>query len=255
VAKSLSSDFRRFFLRGLAAFLPTLLTIWVIISVVTFVDQHIGSSIDTGVQWLIHRIMVWSSSENLPIWAEPSNLANFWKDKHLNFIGFGLAIVGIYFFGKFIASFVGRTFWRVMERGFLRLPIIRQIYPYIKQVTDFLLSEQKMKFTRVVAVEYPRKGIWAMGLVTGAGMKALKRKETDDLLTVFIPSSPMPVTGYTITVSRDEVIDVPLSIDEALRFTVSGGVIMPTHQQASEKEIDQARYKALPGGHTKENSA
>lgn len=249
MAKSLGSDFRRFFIRGLAAFLPTLLTIWIIISIVTFVHTYIGSHINTGVQWLIRRIAIWTSGNDLP------NLAQFWKDKHLNFIGFGLAIVGIYFFGKFIASFFGRTVWRMMERAFLRLPVIRQIYPYIKQVTDFLLSEQKMKFTRVVAVEYPRKGIWALGLVTGAGMKALKRTQTDDLLTIFIPSSPTPVTGYTITVRRDDVIDVPLSIDEALRFTVSGGVIMPIHQQASEKEIDQARYKALPGGHTKENSA
>jgi uncharacterized membrane protein len=187
-------------------------------------------------------------------WGEGTEWGKFW-DTYLWWIGFALAIVGIYFFGKFIASFVGRAFWRMMERGFLRLPIIKQIYPYIKQVTDFLLSEQKMRFTRVVAVEYPRKGIWAMGLVTGAGMKALKRTATDDLLTVFIPSSPMPVTGYTITVSRDEVIDVPLSIDEALRFTVSGGVILPIHQQATEEEIDQARYKALPESHTKENSA
>ncbi len=93
----------------------------------------------------------------------------------------------------------------------------------------------------MVAVQYPRKGIWSLGLVTGPGMRTLHQNLGGDLLTVFIPSSPTPVTGYTITVNRRDVIDLPISIDNALRFTVSGGVIMPMNQQRSRAEIDQAR--------------
>ena len=140
----------------------------------------------------------------------------------------------------------------MVERGFFRVPVVKQVYPYVKQVTDFLLSERKVEFSRVVAVEYPRKGIWSMGLVTGPGLRTLTRSVRTDLLTVFIPSSPTPVTGYTITVRQDEVIDLPLSIDDALRFTVSGGVIVPASQELSPTEIEEARQRAFPLAQRKE---
>jgi len=92
----------------------------------------------------------------------------------------------------------------------------------------------------VVAVEYPRKGIWSIGLATNPGMRTLHESTGEDLLTVFIPSSPTPVTGYTITVGRDKIIDLPMSIDEALRFTISGGVIQPDHQLV-EKELSESK--------------
>ena len=103
-----------------------------------------------------------------------------------------------------------------------------------------------MEFSRVVAVEYPRKGIWSLGLVTGPGMRTVHEQLGGDLLTVFIPSSPTPVTGYTITVRRNEVIDLPMSIDDAFRFTISGGVIMPINQQRSQSEVEQARQGIFP---------
>jgi len=167
-------------------------------------------------------------------------------------VGFLVAIAGVYAIGRFVASFLGRGLWRLIEGTFFRLPIVKQVYPYVKQVTDFLLSERKLEFSRVVAVEYPRKGIWSLGLVTAPGMRTLHGALGGDLLTIFIPSSPTPFTGYTITVRREEVIDLPLSIDNALRFTVSGGVIMPINQQLSEAEIEQARQGALPPPQGKE---
>ena len=103
-----------------------------------------------------------------------------------------------------------------------------------------------MEFSRVVAVEYPRKGVWSIGLVTGPGMRTLQNANEGVYLTVFIPSSPTPVTGYTITVRRDEVIDLPVHVDDALRFTVSGGVIMPAVEQLSQAEMERAQLGALP---------
>lgn len=228
VPKRFSGDFKRFFLRGLAAFLPTLLTLAVVIYVFALVQRYIGRYINAGVLWLIGKIWFAMSS---PQAKQLDGLRKFW-DSYLWWVGFALAVVCIYFFGKFVGSFIGKAVWHMIERAFFRLPVIKQIYPYIKQVTDFLLSEKISRFSRVVAVEYPRKGVWSLGLVTGDGLKRLRDEISPDLLTVFIPSSPTPVTGYTITVSRQDVIDLPLSIDEALKFTVSGGVIVPEHQQA-----------------------
>ena len=121
-----------------------------------------------------------------------------------------------------------------------------------------MFSEHRMDFSRVVAVEYPRKGSWSLALVTAPGMRTLTNALGSDLLTVFIPSSPTPVTGYTLTVRRDEVIDLPITIDEAIKFSVSGGVIMPPSEQLNPQEIQQARqgmFLAMPQPQEKETSA
>ena len=105
-------------------------------------------------------------------------------------IGFILSFVLIYIFGRFVASILGRAMWRIIEHSFFRLPVVKQIYPSVKQVTDFLLAERKMEFSRVVAVEYPRKGIWSLGLVTNNGMRTLREELGHDLVMVFIPVEP-----------------------------------------------------------------
>jgi len=249
VAEGFGKDFRRFFLRGLAAVLPTLLTIMIIVWVFVFVQNNIGEYINRIVIWLVCQYHLLVQGEGLA-WTVPGDfwnpVAEAWVTYELGWIGFVLAIVMIYVFGRFVASFLGRSIWRTIERGILSFPVVKQIYPYVKQVTDFLFSERKVEFSRVVAVEYPRKGCWSLGLVTSPGMRAIQDRTGQQLLTVFIPSSPTPVTGYTITVRRDEVIDLPLNIDDALRFTVSGGVIMPTTQRLSDAEIERARQGAMP---------
>ena len=113
-----------------------------------------------------------------------------------------------------------------------RVPVFRAVYPYVKQVTDFLVGsgEPKTHFSDVVAVEYPRKGLWSVGLVTGDTMATIQDQADQSCITVFVPSSPTPFTGYVITVPKDDTIDLPITIDQALRFTVSGGVIIPPSQ-------------------------
>jgi len=212
------TDFRRLFSRGLAAILPTVLTIALIIWLVQTIDQYIGRFIN---RWAMSLVARWYH------WDQPT-IEAFWVDYRLGVVGFVLAIILVYIIGLFMASFIGRTVWRSIERLLTRIPIIRLIYPSIKQITDFLiLTENKPQASRVVAVEYPRKGLWSLGLVTSGGIRTLQEATAEALLTVFIPSSPTPVTGYTITVRRDEVIDLPFSIDDALRYIVSGGVIAP----------------------------
>ena len=85
----------------------------------------------------------------------------------------------------------------------------------------------RSEFSGVVAVPYPRKGIWSVGLLTGTPMKAIQESAGEEMVTIFIPSSPTPVTGYTITVPRRDIIELALSVDEALRFIISAGVIKP----------------------------
>ncbi len=160
------------------------------------------------------------------------------KLKIFSVIGFVIAILLIYFMGYFLASFIGRWTWQMVERTIRRTPLISAIYPAIKQVTDFFISdEKKAGFSGVVAVQYPRKGIWSVGLVTGTPIGAISLGDPRELITVFVPSSPTPVTGYTITVARADVLALPLTIDDALRYAISGGVVQPDHHMSPAQPL------------------
>jgi len=169
-----------------------------------------------------------------------------------------LFIIALYLLGKFMAAGVGRIVWNATEQNVLRrLPVIRHVYSSVKQVTDFVFSEQNIEYTRVVAVEYPRKGIWSIGFVTGESMLEIQEVAGEPVLSVLMPTSPMPATGFIVTVRKSEAVDLNLSIDQALQFIVSCGVVVPIHQhpRATAKEIaaaieaqqEEQRSEALSG--------
>ena len=146
------------------------------------------------------------------------------------FLALFLAI--LYLLGKMLAAGIGRIILHYFEKLITQLPIIRNVYSSVKQVTDFALNENEMTFTRIVAVEYPRKGIWSMGFVTGEGMTDIRDAAGEPILTVLMPTSPMPATGFTISVPKSETIDLNITIDQAVQFCVSCGVVIPDHQQS-----------------------
>jgi uncharacterized membrane protein len=199
-----------------------------------FIDRYIGRYINEGICWVL------AGSQTLFQQTEPESTAKIllsqnlesikaqWKQQPwLNLVGIAFAIILLYMLGVFLASIMGRATWRLIEKPFLRIPVVKAIYPHIKMVADFLFSERKLDYSRVIAVEYPRDGVWSLGLVTGNGFQAVTQVTGRDYISVFIPSSPTPMTGYVVTIPRENAIDLPLTIDQAFRFTVSGGVIGP----------------------------
>jgi uncharacterized membrane protein len=143
-----------------------------------------------------------------------------------------LFILILYLLGRLLAAGVGRFIWRSMEAIIERLPLIRNVYSAVKQVTDFAFSENELQFTRIVAVEYPRRGIWSMGFVTGEGMLDIRMAANEPVVSVLMPTSPMPATGFTITVPKSETIDLNITMDQAIQFCVSCGVVVPTEQMS-----------------------
>lgn len=136
----------------------------------------------------------------------------------------------LYTIGKFLAAGIGRFFYGQFESLITRVPLVSNVYSSVKQVTDFLFSESELDITRVVAVEYPRKGIWTVAFVTGESLLDIESAANESVMTVLIPTSPMPFTGFTITVKKSETVDLNLTIDQAFQFVVSCGVVVPPHQ-------------------------
>jgi uncharacterized membrane protein len=136
-------------------------------------------------------------------------------------------LLALYLIGKFLAAGIGRFFWKQLERVIHRVPLVRNVYDSVKQVTDFLFSDSDMEYSRVVAIEYPRLGMWTLCFVTGEGMWELSGAAKEPLLTVFVPTSPLPFQGFPLTVKKSEVIDLNISIDQAIQFIVSCGVAIP----------------------------
>jgi uncharacterized membrane protein len=148
-------------------------------------------------------------------------------------IGFLIALAVVLIVGALLASMVGRAAWRVFEKSIMKTPLLRRVYPYVKQITDFVLTpeEQARLFSKVVAVEYPRKGVWSIGFVTGSGLKRMADDVEKEILTILIPTSPTPVTGYVIMVPKEQTIALDVTIEEAFRFIISAGVVAPDRQR------------------------
>jgi uncharacterized membrane protein len=139
-------------------------------------------------------------------------------------------VLVLYLLGKFLAAGVGKFFWSQIERVIHRLPLIRNVYGSVKQVTDFMFSESELEYTRVVAIEYPRRGIWTLAFVTGESMLDIASAANEGVLAVLVPTSPMPFTGFTATVKRSETIDLNITMEQALQYIMSCGVVTPPQQ-------------------------
>jgi uncharacterized membrane protein len=155
-----------------------------------------------------------------------------------------LFLLVLYLLGKFLAAGMGRFFWVQFERVITRLPLIKNVYSSVKQVTDFVFSEREIEYTRVVAVEYPRKGIWQLGFVTGEALSDIAAAANEPLLTVFFPCSPMPFTGFTAVVKRCDTLDLSITTEQAIQLLVSCGVVAPP--QELSKALAERERQTLP---------
>lgn len=220
---SITRRFKSYFLRGLAVLLPALLTIGILVWGYNFLQNTMTVHINRGLVWLIVQFQ---GRHGL---TEEDLTRIFVDGAAGSAVGFFIALLIVFAVGALLASVVGRALWRVIEAFIMNTPVLRRVYPYVKQVTDFVLTqeEQQRMFSRVVAVEYPRQGVWSIGFVTGSGVERVRQKVQKELLTVLIPNSPTPVTGYVIMVPKDQTIALEMTIEEAFRFCVSAGVVVP----------------------------
>ena len=163
----------------------------------------------------------------------------------LSAVSLSTAIIAMYFVGRFVTARIGKWFVRKLEGVLVRVPLVRNVYSTVKQVTDFVLSEREVEFQRVVALEYPRAGSWTLGFVTGEGMLDCAAVVREPMVTVLVPTSPVPAGGFTVMVSKSSVIDLNLTIDQAVQFVVSCGVLIPPHQVSTPETLERELHKRL----------
>ncbi len=258
MADSFMGDFKRFFGRGLAILLPTIVTLWILWQAFSFVYTNVAEPINRATRmaviWTVPQIF---RPESTPEWytiseeeirlAKASDrfrpntpdavvvrelrrewLRRYWSDNWwLNLTGFFVAILLIYLAGLLLSNFFGRSLYHRVERLIAAIPGFKQVYPHVKQVVDLVMGEKKMAFSKVVLVEYPSEGIWTLGFLTGDSLRAIDLPAGGRVSSVFIPTSPTPFTGFTINVRSEKVIVVDVSVEEALRFVITAGVLTP----------------------------
>jgi len=135
--------------------------------------------------------------------------------------------------GYLASGFLGRSAIATFDRLLVRVPVVRAVYPHAKQLVGFFLSEKRPEFETVVAVPYPSEGLWSLAFMTSTGLSTLNEALEGDYVAVYIPSSPLPMTGYTIFVEASRLIHVPITVEEAFRTVVSAGVLIPPSQTVS----------------------
>ncbi len=207
-------------------------------------DGKVYVSDSTGLRFLPQSVVLYVN-ENLdrldPFQPLPETAIAFWhRYVQLRYMPRSLVVpiflilfLGtLYFMGRIFAHGIGRWFLNAFDRFINRIPIISNVYGSVKQVTDFAFSDREIEFNRVVAIEYPRKGIWSIGFVTSQSMQDIAAAANEPVLSVLMPTSPMPMTGFTVTVKKSEAIDLNITLDQAIQFVVSCGVVVPPQQQS-----------------------
>lgn len=223
----LFGSIRTNFLTGLAVVLPVALTIYLVWSFVGFVDARV-----------------------LPFLPAKYNPASY-----VDIRGMGLIVFLIFttFVGALTKGLFGRSLVRMAESIVDRMPIVRSIYNGLKQIVETVFSQSSKSFEKACLVEYPRKGIWAIAFVsTEARGEVLQRSGAGELLSVFLPTTPNPTSGFLLFVPKADVILLDMDVEEAAKLIISAGlVIPPTKEEKVRGAAKAARVRATAGAKSK----
>ena len=212
----LIAGFRNSFLTGLVVIAPVALTIWLIWSVIGWIDGFVLPFI--------------------PNLYHPDNILNTFlgQDIAINIRGLGVVVFLLFttFVGWIAKGFLGRSLIRIGENLVRRMPVVRSIYSGVKQIAETVFAQSDRSFEKACLIEYPRKGIWAVGFVSteAKGEVKYKAKSNSDLLSVFVPTTPNPTSGFMLFFPRNDVIELEMSIEDAAKLVISAGLVYPPYE-------------------------
>ncbi|MBS3887193.1 MAG: DUF502 domain-containing protein [Dethiobacter sp.] len=196
---------RRIFLTGLVILLPAIISIYILGFTFNWVDSLLG------------------------------NLLRQYLGVRIPGLGFLITVAAIFVAGLVANNVFGNKVLKMVENGFANIPLVRPIYTATKQIIDAFSAQRKSVFESVAMIEYPRKGIYGVGFVTGSGLGEVQEKTSQDVVALFLPTTPNPTSGFLLLVPREELIPLEMSVEEALKLIISGGVIVPDWPRNSAK--------------------
>ena len=214
----LLAGLRNSFLTGLVVIAPVALTIWLIWSVIGWIDGFVLPF--------------------LPNLYHPDNILNtlFGQDVAINIRGLGVVVFLLFttFVGWIAKGFLGRSLIRFGENLVRRMPVVRSIYSGVKQIAETVFAQSDRSFEKACLIEYPRKGIWAIGFIStdAKGEVKYKVKAQSDLLSVFVPTTPNPTSGFMLFFPRSDVIELDMSIEDAAKLVISAGLVYPPYKDS-----------------------
>jgi uncharacterized membrane protein len=166
----------------------------------------------------------------------------------LSALATALSIIALYFLGRFVTARMGQWVVSRFETLVLaRVPIISSVYSSVKQVTDFFFSERPIAYNRVVAVEFPRRGVWTIGFAMGESLIEVTLAAGEQMISVMVPAAPMPMTGWVVSVPKSAIIDLNITLEQAFQYYLSCGVLVPEHQRATPELLHRELTKRLSG--------
>ncbi len=196
------SALRKWLLAGLLVLVPLIITLWVLDWVVSTLDQTLNI---------------------LPQAWQPDRLLGM----HIPGLGVLFALVVVLSIGALASNIIGNRLVHWWHALLHRIPVVRSIYSGVKQVSDTLFSEKGNAFRKALLVQWPREGVWTIAFLTGAPGGEVARQLGDDCISVYVPTTPNPTGGYFVMLRKSDCIELKMSVDEALTYVISMGVIVP----------------------------
>jgi uncharacterized membrane protein len=206
---------RQWFFAGLLVLAPLAITLWLLDWVISLLDKTL----------LL-----------LPKAWQPDT----WLTFHIPGFGVILTLGVLLVVGAFVSNFLGKRLIGWWDGLLGRIPVVRSIYSSVKQVSDTLFSESGNAFRQAVLVQWPRQGLWTIGFVTGSPAPGtLADLPTENYVTVYVPTTPNPTSGYMMMFQKNDVKELAMSVDAALKYVVSMGVVAPVFRQTETKTKTQ----------------
>ena len=205
---------RGYFIAGILVTGPIALTLYLIWAFVDFIDNSVGHI--------------------LPDEYNPQTYLPF----HVPGLGLILAVIGLTLIGAATAGVLGRVLLRLSERILARMPVVRGIYGAVKQIFETVLAKQSNSFREVVLIEWPRIGVWTIGFVTAAVEGEIAKLAGEDPVSIYVPTTPNPTSGYLVFIPRRDVVTLAMSVEDAIKYVISTGIVAP---EPKKVEVERAK--------------
>jgi uncharacterized membrane protein len=207
---------RKYFITGLLILIPLAITLWVLSLVINTMDQSLLF---------------------LPERWRPQALFGF----PIPGMGTILTLVIIFVTGLAARNFIGKRVLRFWESSLNRIPVFKTVYSSVKQVSDTLFSSSGNAFRKALLIQYPREGSWTIAFQTGVPGGDVRQHLSGDYISIYVPTTPNPTSGFFLMMLRSDVIELDMSVEQAMKYIVSMGVVAPEQLVDNKLTIDSAK--------------